>query len=92
MLKKKVYKEYATKSFKFSLSTCTKNTRYFIYTHTQARAHVQLASSVYYVRIVVKRAFLETDAIRVVTVSKKIPWTVIPLPGVAAASQNGEVC
>lgn len=59
-------------------------------THKMARAHVQLASPVYYVRIVVKWAFLETDAIRVVTVSKKIPWTVTPLLGIASASQNGE--
>lgn len=32
------------------------------------------------------------DAIRLVTVSRKILWTVTPLPGIATASQNGEVC
>lgn len=64
----------------------------FLSKHTQARARVLLALPAHCVRIVVKMVPLEMDAIRVATVSRKTPWTVTLLPGIATASRNGEVC
>lgn len=59
-------------------------------TRKMARARVRLASPAHCVRIVVKRASLETDAIRLATVPRRTPWTVTPLPGIASVSRNGE--
>lgn len=53
---------------------------------------MRLVSPAHYARIVVKRVSSGTDAIRRATVSRRILWIATPLPGIASASRNGEVC